>query len=335
VRSRPSLIRVAETGAREHFTDFGPFVAAIDDTGGVAFWAREASGEGAIIVARADGVHRVAHTGEALAELTSHPAVHRDGSWCAYAKLATGEHTLVGGGRSREWDARDEMAAVGPLGPTMSRAGVIAFRGALRSGAAAVLVRSGSDIERIAIADGAPFTSFHGLPVVDAAGTVVFRADTERGAGIYAHRANGSTIAIADDRSGFRALSLFPSVNGAGKVVFAGSHDSGAAGVFIGDVNEAGPPRLVLASAGAFSSIRGALVADDERVVFFATPAGGSLGIYELGGGCLLALGDRRFGSEVVDFALNSVSISAAGLLAIRVALADGRQVIARTDGSD
>ena len=49
-----------------------------------------------------------------------------------------------------------------------------------------------------------------------------------------------------------------------------------------------------------------------------------------VGGGRTQLAGDRR--ATVVDFALNPVSVNERGQMAIRVALADGRQFILRAD---
>jgi hypothetical protein len=78
--------------------------------------------------------------------------------------------------------------------------------------------------------------------------------------------------------------------------------------------------------------VRGALVDDEGNVVFFATPKGGALGVYDGAERLIVGVGAPAFGARVVDFALNPASINADGHLALRVALDDGREVIARAD---
>jgi hypothetical protein len=69
--------------------------------------------------------------------------------------------------------------------------------------------------------------------------------------------------------------------------------------------------------------------------VRIATRRGGTLGLY---GGAdpdadrILAVADHAFGSTVVEFAANQVSINDGGQVAVRVSLADGRQLILRAD---
>ena len=86
---------------------------------------------------------------------------------------------------------------------------------------------------------------------------------------------------------------------------------------------------------GAFESFRGALINNAGTVVFLATPKGGALGVYSGSDPVadkIISIGDPMVGSTVADFALNPVSINDCNQLAIRVALASGRQLIIRAD---
>jgi len=70
-------------------------------------------------------------------------------------------------------------------------------------------------------------------------------------------------------------------------------------------------------------------------VVFIATPRGGTLGLFagpDPVADRILALGDPLFGSTVTEFASNPVSVNAAGQVAVRVRLTEGRQLILRAD---
>jgi hypothetical protein len=87
------LIPIAETG--EVFSDFAPCVPALGDDGAVVFWAALVSGENAIVSIE-DGERRVlARTGDRYADFVSHPTVDCVGGWSAYARLASGERTVV------------------------------------------------------------------------------------------------------------------------------------------------------------------------------------------------------------------------------------------------
>ena len=77
-------------------------------------------------------------------------------------------------------------------------------------------------------------------------------------------------------------------------------------------------------------------------VAFQSTLANGGAGIFSSSGGLgiysgtdpltdkILAVGEAMLGSVVTEFALNPVSINDAGQLAIRIKLANGREMIIR-----
>ena len=86
---------------------------------------------------------------------------------------------------------------------------------------------------------------------------------------------------------------------------------------------------------GAFEACRGALITSAGAVVCIATPRGGSLGLFagpDPEADRILALGDPLLGSTVEELASNPVSVNAAGQVAIRAKLTDGRQLILRAD---
>ncbi len=190
---------------------------------------------------------------------------------------------------------------VGPLGPTMNDEGVIAFR----AGGAIWKWQEGA-VRQVAAPD-----EYHGLPVVNAAGAVCYRGQS----GIWM---DGRLVVPNGDQ--FGELGRFPSVNDDGVIAFAAT-----TGVYM----MSGGAIVTVVSDG-FESYRGALVDGSGGVVFYATPIGGTLGVYR-GAERLIGIGDKAFGSEVVEFALNPVSINRHGQLAIRVALAEGRQLLVTT----
>ena len=318
--------------------DFGPYVASIDGRGRVAFCASVRSGGTGIFLAADGSVERLASSGELVRGFTSHPDVAADGSWCAYAELSTGEPALVGGraGRVEVVDTGAVFARIGPLGPTMNDAGDIAFRADAAAGVSGVFLRRlGAAV--VSVADTASVVAFEGLPVVDEHRTVVYRAELP--GGVQAIRASDgrTTATLADTTTSFAELGRFPCA-AAGRVAFTARRRDGRTGVFVAGSRAPGAPgvpdepALAVDTTGAFKSVRGALVDDRGAVVFFGTPRGGSLGIHDSGARPILAIGDRAFGSTVVDFALNPVSINAPGQLAIRVTLANGVQLVVRAD---
>ncbi len=80
-----------------------------------------------------------------------------------------------------------------------------------------------------------------------------------------------------------------------------------------------------------FTSFRGALIHNPENMIFFAVPNDGPLGIYS-GSERILGIGDTRFHSAVVDFALNPVSLNELNQLSIRLTLENGKELIVRAD---
>ena len=276
---------VARTG--ERFSDFGPYVASINDAGTVAFHA-----DGRIFTWREASIAAVELGGEAI----SHPDINAAGQICAYVRLAHDDTAVLLD------DHIIDSGDIGPLGPTMNDRGQVAYR-----------ARGGVYLDGREVATG--FASVEGLPCVDDDGSVVFRADR----GIYRWR-DGDIQPLVELGDDFAELGRFPAVGPGGAVVFAAVDRDGRPGVFA--VDGAGP--RVLHASDAFESYRGVL-AFDGGFVFYATPRGGALGIYDQDARRLLGIDD-----EIAAFVLNPVSIDRAGQLAVRLELAGGDQAIAR-----
>lgn len=313
----------------ERFADFAPYVAAINDDGVVAFQATLRtggtgvySGTGGPVTALIDGAV------EPLRDICSHPDIDAAGSACCYVTLTSGRRGLALA-RDGETTVLDE--GIGPLGPTMNASGTIAFRVETTTGGSAILVRSDGPAMSIADASGR-LKGFQGLPVIDGRGAVVFRADLSAGGqGIYVGD-GGPPTTIAETGGTFHALGRFPFVNAAGTVAFCATLRDGREGVFV--VSE-GSITTVVDTTGPYQSVRGVLLDDSGTAIFYATARRGSLGVFtgpDPVADRVLALDAPVFGSAVVDFALNPVSVNAAGQLAIRVTLADGRGCIVRAD---
>jgi hypothetical protein len=309
------------------FAGFAPYVPAISADGVVAFQASLRVGGSAVFVGRGGVVSALVGSGGGVGEIISHPDVNARGECCLYARSGRGGQCVfaVSGGRLIEvWPS------AGPLGPTMNERGAVAFRAPMGSGAGVFRWAAGS-VGAIAEV-GERFCAFHGLPVIDERGLVLFRADLDAGGEAILLGDGKSTATIAATGDVFRGLGAFPAMNGAGQVAFSASLWAGGSGVFVatGEKSE-----LVIDDRGPFESFRGALLDDEGRVVFYATPRGGSLGVFagpDPQRHRVVAIGDRLLGATITEFALNPVSINGAGQLAIRVGLGDGREVIVRAD---
>ena len=266
-----------------------------------------------------------------MADVCSHPDLNRDGSACFYATLRSGARALV---LVRGGQVLTIAENAGPLGPTMNDSGIVAFRAEseVRAAASSRATRA----ESTAIAEtGDDFSAFHGLPVINGGGAVVFRADrTTGGQGIYV--GDGGPLArVVETGEVFGGLGQFPIMNDAGTVAFCATLHDGRSGIFMAS---AGEIVAVLDSSGSFESFRGVLLDEAGRLVFYATPRGGELGVFtgpDPATDCLIQLGAPLLGSTLVDFALNPVSVNNAGQVAIRVKLATGLQLVLRADPDD
>lgn len=316
---------VAVTG--ERLAGLAPYVPALDDEGAVVFQARLTSGGSTVVRVRGGESEELVDPG--AVEVVSHPdgapgtavafyATLPDGTGAVCAVAEAGLQVLAG--------VEDGLVSVGPAGPTANAQGLVALRADCVDGPAALVVDA-SGLRRVAsAADG--FVACHGLPVLDAHGAVLVRASRADGVeGVY-RRAGETLEVVAETGRTFTALGRFPCTSPGGAIAFAAATvDEGSAVV---RVTPAGRAAIVDAE-GRFASFRGALVADDGHVVRLATPVGGALGLFDgpdPEADRILGIGDGLLGSTVVELAANPVSIDARGDVAIRVALADGREAV-------
>jgi hypothetical protein len=323
---------IATTG--ERFSDFAPYVASVNDAGTVAFQAALRGGGTGVFIGSGGAVVEAA--GPALlAAVTSHPDLNGTGATSFYGDLPGGGQGvfLLRDGRLQTIvDTRGQFDSIGPLGPTMNEAGTVAFRADRTPGVSGIFAGDAAAVATVADTEG-PWSRFHGLPVINRGGAVVFRADRKGGGvqGIYAGR-GGSICTVAETGDTFETLALFPSFNDHGTVAFAATLRAGGAGIFT--VDEGRITRIVDTDS-AFEACRGALITSTGAVVHIATPRGGSLGLFagpDPEADRILALGDPLLGSTVAEFASNPVSVNAAGQVAVRARLTDGRQLILRFD---
>lgn len=332
-RQTVTLTTIAETSDR--FRDFSPYVAAINDAGTVAFQATLLDGTTGIFTGSGGVVaSRLESTGDVASRFYSHPDINNEGALCVYGVLAGGhERVLLAheGGVIAFADTSGPFLSICPLGPTMNHRGAVAFRANTRAQRSGVFTRL-PDGSLVTVADTGRFAGFQGLPVITDDGSVVFRADLPKGGhGIYRSRGQDlEAVAMTGDR--FHTLGFFPSANVHDTVVFCATLRSGDAGIFRA---KDGNISTIAGTNDGFESFRGALINDSGTVFFYATPRGGRLGIYagpDPVRDAVLSIGDPLFGSTVVDFALNPVSINERGQLAIRVRLASSMQWIVRVE---
>ncbi|MCC7388265.1 MAG: hypothetical protein IT431_05810 [Phycisphaerales bacterium] len=345
----PSLTPIAQTGPR--FRTFAPYVPALGADGTVAFQAeltQARPGARSSVFAAAPGSATGAGptVTECIAggdlEVVSHPAV-AGGRCCFYAQTPRAERVVV---LTTATEHRIIAEGAGPLGPTMNRAGVCAFR--LRTPLGEAICRAGPDAaghEQLAAVgqelDGPDgpvrVRAFQGLPVINESGCVSCCADLDpAGRAIVLWRPTGPSI-VAHTGARFTWLGPFPMLDDAGRVVFAATEQAAdghaRSGIYLA---HRGSIECLVSSPrdGPFESFRGSLIDGHGRVVYFATPRGGTLGIYagpDPTTDRILGIGDEFLGSTITEFALNPVSINRAGDIAVRLGLEDGRGVIVRS----
>lgn len=318
---------------------FAPYVPAVDDSGRVAFQSTLANGHSALLVHDGAGLTTWASTEDPslpVASFCSHPDLHPGGQVCAYATLRDGSQALAcmtGPGQLNLLGRPPQLAGIGPLGPTMNRHDQVAVRGLLATGRSCVALIQGLVCQVLAQED-AGLKAFEGLPVVNDSGQVAFKAQHQDGSEVVALQTGQARVIVARSGGAMAEIRPFVTLDNLGRVGFAAADSNGQAALFLG--GPGGCQRLAGSDEG-FESYRGLLVNDQGPVVFYGTPIGGTLGIY-----CgphpvqhrLLGLGDAWEGGIVSGFALNPVSVNAHGQIAVRLALADGREFILRGDPS-
>jgi len=325
-----TLTPIADTSDR--FTDFRPYAVSLNNHGVVAFQATVTGGDSGVYTVSGGQISAVADSDTGpLRNVCSHPDINQGESACFYASFKSGGREVV---VVRDGQITTVAENAGPLGPTMNDDGTVAFRAELGSEESGIFTGSGGRVTTIATTSEV-LSAFHGLPVINSRGAVVFRADLKTGAqGVYVGD-GGPLTPIAETGDFFSGLGDFPIMNDAGTVAFCATLQGGGSGVFTAS---AGEIATVIDTSSPFESFRGVLLDSAGRMIFYATPRGGELGVFtgrDPLGDCLLSLGAPLFGSTVVDFALNPVSMNDVGQIAIRVKLANERQLVLRADPVD
>jgi hypothetical protein len=328
-----SLVPVADTNGQ--FSDFSSYVASINNDQVIAFQATLKNGVSGIFASKSDQIDLVLDSTKSnLKQFYSHPDINFDRRSCFYATNRLGDQGVYCNydhGLITLASTRNTFKCIGPLGPTMNEEGKVAYRANFVSGGRGIFI--GSHEARIVVADTCDrFDDFQGLPVINNLGTVVFRADLKNGEkGIFIR--NGELLeVVVDTTGGFSDLGLFPMVNDSQTVAFNAALEAGGSGIFTATH---GKITKVVDANDYFESFRGVLINNPGKIIYYATPKNGSLGIY-----CgedpitdrIISIGDSLLGSTIVEFALNPVSINDRNQLAIRIKLADNTQLIVRAD---
>jgi hypothetical protein len=322
-----TLTPIADTS--DGFAEFTPYVASVNNYGVVAFQAIVAGGGSGVYTGSGTLISTVVDSATGpLSNVSSHPAINQSESVCFYASFKSGGRGVV---QVRDGRIITVAEKAGPLGPTMNDDGTVAFRAESRSGQSGVFSGNGGRVTTIA-ETGDFLSGFHGLPVINRSGAVAFRADLKAGVqGI--HVGDGGPITtVAETGDFFGDLGHFPMIDDAGTVVFCATLHGGGSGVFTVSNGEI---TTVIDTSGPFESFRGVLLNNSGRIIFYATPRDGELGVFtgpDPLSDCLLHLGASLFGSTIVDFALNPVSINDVGQVAIRVKLANEMEFVLRAD---
>jgi len=315
------------------FQDFSPYVPSISDSGTVCFQAAVKGGGTGIFYWREGQVGKVIDIhglDGRFANFYSHPDINEQGLLTFYAVSKFGEEEAFLGQLDNTGALirlHGRYRGIGPLGPTMNNGGQVAFRGTSREGKAGLFLGNGAQHQMVADTSTL-FQGFQGLPVVNESGEVVFRGDLQSGGqGIFLWH-DGELTAIADTHHQFDELGNFPICNDLGTVAWVGTHKTSGPGVFFSNNNELS---MFADTSGGFESFRGVLLNNAGAVVFYATPAGGKLGIYDgpdASAHKVIAIGDPLMGSVVYEFALNPVSINSQGQIVLRVKWVNNLQAI-------
>jgi hypothetical protein len=205
------------------------------------------------------------------------------------------------------------VLSIGPTGPSVAGERV-ALRAELDAGPA-VLVGDSSGPRVRAIDSG-----IDGVPIVNRAGVITYRA-------------SNTVVRGGDALSGFAELGRFPCLTEDGAVAAARRAGEGWTWLRWGPEPAAAAAELV--PPGALGFVRGGVLCGRGRLALYVVAEGGTLGVVTEPRGHAdraLGLGDPLFGGVVADFALNPVSASEPGWLAVRGRLDDGRGLVLRSD---
>lgn len=200
----------------------------------------------------------------------------------------------------------------------LNAAGTVVFQGPAIGAGEGIFTGSGGPTTTIAATSG-PFAGFFGLPVINAGGTVAFRANLDglAAGGIFTG-SGGPTTTIADNTGPFSSF-FGVAINDGGTVAFQANLREGGQGIFTGD-SSGGPITTLYDTSGAISSFNTGLALNAGGTVAFRAfvNAGFNSGIFTGSGGPMTTIADNSSGIVVLN---TGISLNAGGTVAFRAGL--------------
>src|SRR3990172_4585446 len=186
---------IASTG--DPFTDFAPYVPAVNNLGVVAFQATLRAGGSGVFAGSGGQLSSITEVPmDSVRDVCSHPDIDDRGSACYYANLTSGRRAVV---LVRDGRISTLVGNAGPLGPTINEHGTMAYRTGAESEATGIFTRSDGLVTPIA-ATGEVFSAFGQFPVMDDAGSVAFCASLAGGgSGVFVASAGDIETIIDTD----------------------------------------------------------------------------------------------------------------------------------------
>lgn len=338
---------IAETGPR--FASFRPESVSINQNGVVSFLATNTDVGQSLNVGDSTGLVELVRHVDPLGRFSSHTSINR---WAAVAWEGTPD-MAIGSGIFSSFDGFPGPLTIyistSPTGiynaaPSINDAHDVVFQ--FDSGTGVAVGRGGTPRilydARLNVVPG--WFGFIGEPAINNSGRVVFQG-TRNGfngqtTGIFTGTGDPDTTLIADisEASQFLSFGDAPSINEAGQVAFYGFLTDGAGGIFMGDATSmtaiARPSsELPFVDFAGAPSINNA-----GEVAFLAALSDGGAAIYRTLNLCgvpgtirVIGTGDTLFGSTITALYFYREGLNDTDEFAYWAALADGREVVART----
>ncbi len=196
---------------------------------------------------------------------------------------------------------------------------------AVAAGLGSAIPALAQDYTFVNIADTTgPLASFSN-PVINNAGLVAFRAQTDtNGRGIFAGD-GGPVFTVSDE---FPSMPGDLSINDAGQVAFVVGFASSSQAIYRAD---AGVLTLIAHHSGAFTNVNNVSINNHGEVAFFGFMDNGRRGIYKGSGGAVTTIAEDGPGSAYSN--LTNPSINDDGLVAFEGSITGGLEGVLAGDG--
>jgi Arylsulfotransferase (ASST) len=337
-----SFTLIADNGPHSFFS--AVYNAPMTDQGILPFHANLRSGGEGIFTRAMDGsLGIIAITSDLLRTIPFSLSINGGGTVGFGADLRDGVRAIFTGNgqeltRVVDTGPDSPLSDLLPPAATINDAGMVAFRGTLKSGGSGLFTVLPGEQPRTLYVTGGSFAAFLSSPTVEKNGeTVSFLATLSSGEEAIFTGNGGATTAIATTGELFSAFSDASSINDAGTVAFLATLTAGGQAVLTGN---GGPLTVVADTTGPFSGFIGNVAAINNAgvVAFAATLKDGSSGVFtgpDPAADKIIATGDPLFGSTVVSIDATPFpprGLNNAGQLTFLAQLADGRTVLVRAD---